>query len=44
MFYGLSILLEDTQLVFIVAHLPWLVGSIGTLTFDVCVSFDDYFD
>ncbi|XP_022104169.1 lysosomal amino acid transporter 1 homolog [Acanthaster planci] len=35
-FYGLSILLEDTSVVFILRHLPWLVGSLGTLCFD-CV-------
>ncbi|XP_071840417.1 lysosomal amino acid transporter 1 homolog isoform X2 [Apostichopus japonicus] len=33
--YGLSVILEDTSLVFLCRHLPWLVGSIGTLVFDV---------
>lgn len=32
--YGLSVILEDTSLVFLARHLPWLVGSIGTLIFD----------
>ncbi|XP_072036495.1 lysosomal amino acid transporter 1 homolog [Amphiura filiformis] len=35
--YGMSILMEDLQPVFIVAHMPWLIGSIGTLTFDCCL-------
>lgn len=33
--YGLSVIMEDTSLVFLCRHLPWLVGSIGTLVFDV---------
>ncbi|XP_071805335.1 lysosomal amino acid transporter 1 homolog [Asterias amurensis] len=33
-FYGLSIIMENTTPVFIVRHLPWLVGSLGTLCFD----------
>nr|XP_054768829.1 lysosomal amino acid transporter 1 homolog [Lytechinus pictus] len=33
-FYGASILMEDTSIVFLIRHLPWLVGSLGTLFFD----------
>ncbi|XP_071506409.1 lysosomal amino acid transporter 1 homolog isoform X1 [Diadema antillarum] len=33
-FYGASILMEDTSVVFVLRHLPWLVGSLGTLFFD----------
>ncbi|CAH1239806.1 PQLC2 [Branchiostoma lanceolatum] len=32
--YGLQILLQSTQGYFIIRHLPWLVGSLGTMTFD----------
>ena len=38
-FYGLSIIMENTTPVFIVRHFPWLVGSLGTLCFDCIVSF-----
>ncbi|XP_071500132.1 lysosomal amino acid transporter 1 homolog [Diadema antillarum] len=38
-FYGASILMEDTSVVFVLRHLPWLVGSLGTLFFDCIVSF-----
>ena len=37
--YGLSILMEDTSVIFIIRHFPWLVGSLGTLCFDCVVSF-----
>eukprot|EP00057_Strongylocentrotus_purpuratus_P001695 XP_001200817.2 PREDICTED: lysosomal amino acid transporter 1 homolog isoform X1 [Strongylocentrotus purpuratus] len=33
-FYGASVLMEDTSTVFLIRHLPWLVGSLGTLFFD----------
>lgn len=33
-FYGASVLMEDTSMVFLIRHLPWLVGSLGTLFFD----------
>ncbi|XP_019647090.1 PREDICTED: lysosomal amino acid transporter 1 homolog isoform X3 [Branchiostoma belcheri] len=32
--YGLNILLQGTQGYFIIRHLPWLIGSLGTMTFD----------
>ncbi|XP_035697405.1 lysosomal amino acid transporter 1 homolog [Branchiostoma floridae] len=32
--YGLQILLQSTKGYFIIRHLPWLVGSLGTMTFD----------
>lgn len=42
--YGLSILLKNPdddlgEKSYIVHHLPWLVGSLGTLMLDVIVSF-----
>eukprot|EP00058_Branchiostoma_floridae_P028403 XP_002613894.1 hypothetical protein BRAFLDRAFT_208580 [Branchiostoma floridae] len=37
--YGLQILLQSTKGYFIIRHLPWLVGSLGTMTFDATVSF-----
>lgn len=42
--YGLSVLLKNPddglgEKSYIVHHLPWLVGSLGTLTLDLIVSF-----
>lgn len=35
--YALGILLQSVEVDFIVDHLPWLVGSIGTLCFDFTI-------
>lgn len=43
--YGLSVLLKNPQVPdqgeesYLVHHLPWLIGSLGTLTLDLIVSF-----
>lgn len=37
--YGGAILIRDLDGVFIVRHLPWLVGSLGVIALDVSVSF-----
>ena len=37
--YGLGILLYSVNGIFLLQKLPWLIGSIGTLCFDVTVSF-----
>lgn len=42
--YGLSVLLKNPddglgEKSYIIHHLPWLVGSLGTLTLDLVVSF-----
>ena len=37
--YGLGIFLYSVDPVFLLQHLPWLVGSVGTLVFDVIVSY-----
>lgn len=42
--YGLSILLKNPEWdqgekSYLVHHLPWLIGSLGTLTLDLVVSF-----
>ncbi|MBN3322017.1 LAAT1 protein, partial [Atractosteus spatula] len=44
MTYGLSVLLKNPdhghrELSYIVHHLPWLIGSLGTLSLDIVVSF-----
>ena len=36
--YGLGILLYSVDGIFLLQKLPWLVGSIGTLSFDITVS------
>jgi hypothetical protein len=36
--YGLGILLYSVDSIFLLQKLPWLVGSIGTLSFDITVS------
>ncbi len=36
--YGLGIFLYSVDPVFLLQRLPWLVGSVGTLFFDVTVS------
>ena len=37
--YGLGILLYSVDGIFLLQKLPWLVGSLGTMVFDVIVSF-----
>ena len=37
--YGLGILLYSVDGVFLLQKLPWLVGSLGTMVFDIIVSF-----
>lgn len=37
--YGLGILLYSVDGVFLLQKLPWLVGSLGTMVFDITVSF-----
>ena len=37
--YGLGILLYSVNGIFLLQKLPWLIGSIGTLCFDITVSF-----
>ena len=37
--YSLGIFLYSTEEQFLIAKLPWLVGSIGTLCFDFTVSY-----
>lgn len=44
--YGLSVLLKnpdngDGERSYLVHHLPWLIGSLGTLSLDVAVSFTE---
>jgi len=36
-FYGCGVLMEGHSTTFILNHLPWLVGSIGTLLFDFTI-------
>lgn len=37
LFYGFGVLMESVEVVFIINHLPWLLGSIGTLVFDFTI-------
>lgn len=42
--YGLSVLLKNPEQgqgegSYVIHHLPWLIGSLGTLSLDVLVSF-----
>ena len=37
--YGLGILLYSVDGIFLLQKLPWLVGSLGTMVFDIIVSF-----
>jgi hypothetical protein len=37
--YGLGILLYSMDGIFLLQKLPWLVGSLGTMVFDIIVSF-----
>ncbi|XP_061913328.1 lysosomal amino acid transporter 1 homolog [Entelurus aequoreus] len=42
--YGLSVLLKNPdqgqgENSYVIHHLPWLVGSLGTLSLDLCISF-----
>ena len=39
--YGLGILLYSVDSIFLLQKLPWLVGSVGTLCFDITVSLLD---
>lgn len=37
LFYGCGVLMESVESVFIINHLPWLLGSVGTLVFDFTI-------
>ena len=37
MFYGCGVLMESVEVTFIVNHMPWLLGSVGTLIFDFTI-------
>jgi uncharacterized protein with PQ loop repeat len=37
LFYGCGVLMESVEGVFVVNHLPWLIGSVGTLLFDFTI-------
>ena len=36
-FYACGVLMEGSSANFILNHLPWLIGSIGTLVFDFTI-------
>ncbi|XP_077999938.1 lysosomal amino acid transporter 1-like [Glandiceps talaboti] len=40
--YGASIIMQNTTPTFIIDHLPWLIGSLGTLAFDATLIFQFY--
>lgn len=44
--YGLSVLLKNPEegqgeKSYVIHHLPWLIGSLGTLSLDIIVSFNE---
>ena len=37
--YGLAIIVRDLEGVYIIRHIPWLIGSLGVILLDASVSF-----
>jgi hypothetical protein len=37
--YGLAILVRQLDSVYVIRHVPWLVGSLGVIVLDASVSF-----
>ncbi|XP_070535791.1 lysosomal amino acid transporter 1-like [Ptychodera flava] len=40
--YGASILMQDTSKNYVLQHLPWLIGTLGTLGFDATLMYQFY--
>lgn len=38
--YGLAILVRELDSVYVIRHVPWLVGSLGVILLDASVSFE----